>query len=88
MKPKISEKIWTIYDNQITLEEVEYLGAESFLIEGYEDKYDPCYCYSDYNKTWFRDLEKAKKEMRKRFGRNIKFEEWCGGDLIEVVDNE
>ena len=52
---------------------------------------DPSKCPNyEYRKDLYDKhiLEKAKKEMRKRFGRNIKFEEWCGGDLIEVVDNE
>ena len=88
MKPKINEKVWCIYECQIIAEYVEYLGTEDFLIEGYQDKYDPCFSYSDYNKTWFRDLERAKKEMRKRFGRNTKFEQWCGGDIWEVVEED
>lgn len=79
MKPKIDDEIWCIYDGQILLEVVEFLGKESFLIEGYDYKYDPEYCYEDYNKTWWKDLEKAKKEARRRYGRKIKIVEFKKG---------
>ena len=88
MKPKINDEIWCIYDTQIIKEKVEYLGEDSFLIEGYACKYDPCYSYSDYNVTWFKDLEKAKKQMRKTFGKNIKIVDLRGGWLWEVEDDD
>ena len=87
MKPKINDKVWTIYDYQILLERVEYIGEDSFLIEDYDSKLDPCYCYTDYNKTWFKDLEKAKKEMRKRFGKDTKIEKY-DDECWEVVDDD
>lgn len=86
MKPKIGEKVWCIYDYQIIGEIVEYLGEDSFLIEGYQDKYDPCYCYSDYNKTWFRDLEKAKKVLLKQYTKGVTIERYYNTDIYEVVD--
>lgn len=88
MKPKIGEKVWVIYDYQIIGEIVEYLGVDSFLIEGFTDKLDPIYDFSDYNKTWFRDLEKAKKALRKTYGRNVKIEQYYNTDLFEVVEDD
>ena len=72
MKAKINDEIWTIYDDQILLESVEFIGKDSFLIEGHEHKIDPEYYYDDYNRTWWKSFDKAIKEMRKRYGKNIK----------------
>lgn len=91
MKPKIGEKVWTIYDNQILGEIVEFLGEQSFLIEGWLDKYDPEYEYSSYNKTWFRSLEKAKKELYKKYkqsGQKIVIEQYYNTDIYEAIEEE
>ena len=88
MKPKIGEKVWCIYDYQIIGEVVEYLGVDSFLIEGYADKHDPCYSFTDYNKTWFRDLEKAKKFLLKQYKKGVRIEQYYNTDIYEIVDEE
>ena len=66
MKPKINEKVYTIWGENIILETVEYLGEDSFLIQDYENKSDACYDYSDYDVTWFRNLDRAKKRLLKK----------------------
>ena len=88
MKAKLGEKVWCIYDNQIILEQVEFIGANSFLIEDYASKYDPEIFYDDYGETWFRDLEKAKKKMRKIFGRSFKLEKWADCEIWEIVEED
>lgn len=88
MKPKIGDKVWCIYDYQIIGEVVEFLGEQSFLIEGYQDKYDPEYEYSDYNKTWFRDLEKAKKALRKTYDHKIRIEQYYDTDIYEAYEED
>ena len=73
MKPKIGEQIWCVYQDQIIKETVEFLGKESFIIEGYEYKYDAEYEYKYYNEDWFKNLEKAKKSLlKKNSGKKVK----------------
>ena len=81
MKPKIGEKVYRIWQYQIYLETVGYLGSESFIIEDYSYKDDVEYEYSDYGKVWFRDLEKAKKVLRKKFPKKAKV-------IIEQANDE
>ena len=77
MKPKINDYIWTIYEDEILLEKVWFLGEKSFLID--YNLINPEYDYDSYNKTWWKSFEKAKTEMRKRYGRNIKFKKISDG---------
>ena len=66
MKPEIGTKVYCIYRDGILVEEVEFLGKESFIIKSfggstYEDSWE--WYYNDYNKNWFTDLEKAKEKL-------------------------
>lgn len=89
MKPKIGDKVYTIWEDNVILETVEYLGTNSFLIEGYSCKEDSCYDYSDYGITWFRDLEKAKKVLRKKFPKKAKvIIEQTDDDMWEAYEDE
>ena len=81
MKPKLGEKVYTIWEDNIILETVEYLGECSFLIQDYENKSDACYDYDDYGTTWFRNLDKAKKVLRKKFPKKAKV-------IIEQTDED
>ena len=67
MKPKINQKVYVIYQNQIYQETVGYLGEESFIINSYECLVSVEFEYKDYNIVWFRSLEKAKKELLKKY---------------------
>ena len=84
MKAKIGDKIYCIWNEQIYLETVEYIGEKMFLVEGYQNKYDAEYTYSDYGITWFRDLEKAKKTLLKK----LKKQYPKSKIIIEQTDND
>ena len=66
MKAKIGDKVYTIFQDAIYLETVKFVGENSFLIDGFESKYDSEYKYDDYDETWFYDLEKAKTFLYNR----------------------
>ena len=96
MKPKINEEVWCIYDYSIILEKVEFLGEQSFLIEGYDCKHHPEYYYESYNCAWFKDLEKAKKYLIKKtrdwykcFGKRapkLELVERCNGEVWDILE--
>ncbi len=66
-KPPIGKKVYCIYyDDCIIVEEVGYLGKESFIIAAFDDSYNFDsfeWYYKDYNETWFTNLAKAKKKL-------------------------
>lgn len=67
MKTHIGQKIYCLFEDQITLEEVGYIGKDSFILANYNE-YRQCareLYYEEYNKKWFRDLEKAKITLLK-----------------------
>lgn len=66
MKPRIGRKVFCIYDYGILVDEVAFLGAESFIIASlsestYADSWE--WRYEDYMVEWFTSLSKAKKEL-------------------------
>jgi hypothetical protein len=70
MKPSIGKKVYLIGDSNISdyarsicLENVGYVGKESFVIEGYNVMRDGFqeYYYKDYGKTWFTSLSDVTK---------------------------
>ena len=87
MKPKIGEVVYTLYFDQIYKELVGYLGADSFICEGYVDSYDSVFYYEDYNKDWFRDLEKAKKALIKKYHNKVTVEQ-IDTDVWEACEKE
>lgn len=87
MKPEIGTKVYCIYQDSILIENVEFLGAESFLIESfgcgtYEDSWE--WYYEDYETEWFTDSEKAKEELRSRVIERYDDENF---DIIKVEDD-
>lgn len=66
-KPPIGKKVYCVYDNQcILVKKVGYIGKESFIIEDisefqYFDSFE--WYYKEYNKTWFTNLDDAKKKL-------------------------
>ena len=71
MKIRIGTKVYIIstinYD--ICVEEVGYVGRDSFIIDCYlfkDDDYIECY-YDEYNETWFKSLAAAKKYLLNYF---------------------
>lgn len=64
--PPLGKKVYCIYDDGIIVEEVGYLGKESFIIADFNDcnRFDSFeWYYEDYNETWFTNFEKAKKKL-------------------------
>lgn len=93
MKPKLGSEVYVIWDGcQIYLEGVGYIGEDSFIVNGYEYKTDAEYYYDDYNITWFKSFEKAKKVLFKELKRkypNTKFHlEQDGDDVWEAIEDE
>ena len=64
-KPKIGKKVYVLYNQGITVENIGYLGKESFLVENPTMKYEDAveWFYEDYNKTWFTHLTRAKNAL-------------------------
>ena len=92
MKVKIGQQVYTIYTDQIYLEEVAYLGKDSFIVDGYEDKTSSEYYYDDYGVEWFKDLEKAKKALLKKvkkvYGKSKVVIEQISPDTWEAYEDE
>ena len=91
MKPKLGSNIYTIYQDQIYLEVVGYIGIDSFIVEGFEDKTDAEYYYDEYKERWFRTLESAKKHVakvfREKYHCKVKIEK-ITADTWECYDEE
>lgn len=72
MKPRLEQTVYCIYegyDLAIFADKVYAIGKDSFIVEGfgkdtYEDSWE--WWFKDYNKTWFTNLDKAKKAIRKQ----------------------
>ena len=93
MKPKLNDIIYAIDDIeniQIFIDTALYLGKDDFITSGHCHKK-----YADYNKTWFKDLEKAKKKImtiNKQFlkenrAKNCRFEFYpkaIGGEMYSL----
>ena len=64
-KPKIGKKVYVLYNQGITVENIGYLGKESFVVEYPTMKYEDAveWFYEDYNKTWFTHLTRAKNAL-------------------------
>lgn len=70
MKPEIGTKVYCIYENGILVDNVAFLGSDSFIIHSfgcttYKDSWE--WRYEDYDIEWFTNLEKAKEELISRF---------------------
>ena len=95
MKPEIGTKVYCIYREGILVDNVSFLGNESFIIESvgitsYEDCWE--WYYENYNYNWFTDLEKAKEKLlsiaEEKYEEQLKIEQidddWY--ELVEVED--
>ena len=93
MKPKLNSIVYTIYDNFISKAKVEFLGENSFITSdfrycevGFEHEYD------NYNVTWFKNLEKAKKYVMRHFDneekRKMTWYEFESKDYWELIYKE
>ena len=71
---KIGKKIYYIYnDESIIIDKVSCVGNDFCAIESYGYNMELFkFYYSDYDKKWFTNLEKAKRELRKRHDKKIK----------------
>lgn len=66
MKPEIGTKVYCIYNNGVLIDNIAFIGSESFIIESfgsatYEDSWE--WYYEDYDKEWFTDFNKAKEKL-------------------------
>lgn len=97
MKPRLGRKVYCIYGQTILVETVGFLGKDSFIVENFgEDTYANSWewSYDTYDKNWFTNLAKAKKELLARFedeGYNLKIVRFSGrgGEWYELwLDEE
>lgn len=66
MKPKIGRKVYCIYGSGIMVDYVDYVGKDSFIVEGYGLSTYPSsweWNYDMYGKRWFTNLSEAKKVL-------------------------
>lgn len=87
MKPEIGTKVYCVYEDSILIEDVVFIGNESFLIKSFgsstnEDSWE--WYYEDYETEWFTDLEKAKEELRSRVIERYNDENF---DIIKMRDD-
>ena len=59
---------------------VGYLGAESFIVEGYKHMTDGEYYYDDINISWYKTLGAARKSIREQFGSKTKIQWYKTGN--------
>lgn len=70
MKPGLGRKVYCLYCDGILVDEVGYLGKESFILStfGYGVEEDSLeWRFEDYNVQWFTNLYKAKNALLKKF---------------------
>lgn len=86
MKPEIGTKVYCIYGDGILVDEVAFIGKDSFIIESfhnltYEDSWE--WNYEDYEEEWFTDLEMAKQKLlswyKEKYGNYF--------EIIKLSDN-
>ena len=70
MKPEIGTKVYCIYGDGILVDEVAFIGKDSFIIESFHNTYEDSWewNYEDYEEKWFTDLERAKEELLSKYG--------------------
>jgi len=90
MKPKLRRKVYCIYGSGILVDTVAFIGSNSFILECFHDNAIEESCcewnYDDYEKKWFTNLAKAKKQIisnfKEEYGDNLKVvkvdESWYG----------
>lgn len=95
MKPEIGTKIYCIYKEGILVDNVAFIGKESFIIEnvnGYRIEAGWEWFYEDYNNEWFIEPEKAKEKLlsiaTEKYKERLKIkptlEDWY--ELVEIED--
>lgn len=66
-KPKIGTKVYCIYKNSILVENVKFIGKDSFIIGSfgqftYPDSWE--WYYNNFEIDWFTSINKAKKRIK------------------------
>lgn len=66
MKPEIGQRVYCIYGDGILVDNIAFIGNESFIIKSfgsstYEDSWE--WYYEDYEEKWFTNLKKAKEKL-------------------------
>lgn len=86
-KPKLNQKVYIIYSDEIYYEKVEYIGEDNFL---YDTDCNARY-FNDYNETWTTSFEKAKAILRRNYNiKKLKLEHhtsW-GGEWRRIKDDD
>lgn len=92
MKLAIGTKVYCIYGNGILVDEVAFVGKDSFIIESfhrstYEDSWE--WYYEDYGTKWFliTDFSKAKQELLSRFKDGLVLKK-INDDWYELVEED
>lgn len=77
MKPEIGTRVYCIYGDGILVDNVAFIGKDSFIIESfdsatYEDSWE--WYYEDCEEKWFTNLKQAKEKLLSKYGNNFKIE--------------
>ena len=67
--PRVGDKVWVIYENELTEETVEFVGDGKFILAGFRKTIELFWLQSVSNEgcTWFYDLEEAKTALLSRY---------------------
>lgn len=68
--PMIGDKVWVIYEDELTEETVEFIGADKFILAGYQ-KYNALFgvqFISNKGSTWFYNFEDAQDWLLSKYG--------------------
>ena len=68
--PRVGEKVYVIYEDELTEETVEFVGDGKFILAGFRKYKELFYLQLVSNEgcTWFYDLEEAKTALLSRYG--------------------
>ena len=67
--PKVGDKVWVIYENELTEETVEFVGDGKFILAGFRKTKELFWLQLASNKgcTWFDDFEEAKTWLLSKY---------------------
>ena len=68
--PRVGEKVWVIYEDEITQETVEFVGKDNFILAGYRKTKELFHLQLASNKgcTWFYNFDDAQDWLLSKFG--------------------
>ena len=91
MKPRLGRTVYCVYENSISVEEVGFLGHDSFIVYDFSDlkEFNALqWFYEDYQRTWFTSLARAKKKLLLNQGEGEKLKVVKISDTYYEVQSE